>query len=317
MKIDDLYAAKKRLQPYLAQTPLLFSPLLTQTLKQKIWLKLETQQLTGSFKTRPAFNSILTHLEKASVQGVIASSSGNFAQGVAYAARELNINAMIVMTENTSSYKIERTKKLGAEVVLCGNSFEARHQTTNALAKETGRVLLHPYNSNETIAGDGTIGLELAEQLGDALNHEMTILVPVSGGGLIAGIALGLKTLYPQCKMIGVQPKKNGSLAASLQLGKCVNVGSIQTIADALVASMPGEKPFTLIQKYVDDVVLVTEEEIELATQFLIEQHKFVVEPGGAVTIAALLTKKILTKNCICIISGGNINLWSSLIAKK
>ncbi len=314
MKIDDLYAAKKRIQPYLAQTPLLLSSLLTKTLNQNIWLKLETQQLTGSFKTRPAFNNILMHLAKARAQGVIASSSGNFAQGVAYAARELNIKSMIVMTENTSLYKIERTKQLGAEVVLCGNSYEARHQTTDQLAKETGRLLLHAYDADETIAGDGTIGLEVSDALGETLNHEMAVLVPVSGGGLIAGIALALKTLHPHCRMIGVQPEKNGSLAAALQSGKCVPIGPVQTIADALVASMTGEKPFALIQKYVDDVVLVTEEEIELATQFLIEQHKLVVEPGGAVTIAALLAKKVLTKNCVCIISGGNIHLWAPLI---
>lgn len=311
MHIKDIYAARERLQPYLSTTPLLYSPLLQREFNKSIWLKLETQQPTGSFKPRPAFNSILVHLKAAREHGVIASSSGNFAQGVAFAARELSISAIIVMTENTSSYKIKRTKDLGAEVVLCGNSHEERVETTKQLQQKTGRVLLHPYDTEETIAGDGTLGLELSEQLGDILNENTAVLVPVSGGGLIAGIAFTVKTLYPKCKVIGVQPRANGSLSQSLQAGKCVNVGTVNTIADALVASMPGEVAFPIIRDYVDEVILVEEAEIKSATQFMIEQHKLVVEPAGATSIAALAGGKVTTANCVCVISGGNVSLWA------
>jgi len=306
MKIEDIYIAKKQLDPYLAPTPLLYSALLKKELQKDIWLKLETQQPTGSFKPRPAFNSILNQLPRAKTQGVVASSSGNFAQGVAYAAKELGIQATIVMMRKTSPFKIERTKALGAEVILCEDTHEDRIKTTQQFAEKSGAVLLHPYDSFETIAGDGTIGLELGDQLGEALN-EMSIIVPVSGGGLLAGIAFTLKTLYPHCRIIGVQPEANASMAYSLKKGKCVNVGSVNTIADALVASEPGQKPFAIIREYVDDIILVTENDIRSATRYLIEEHKLVVETGGAVGIAAIFRGLVTAEKCVCIISGGNI----------
>lgn len=312
MRIEDVYAAKERIKPYLPITPLLYSELLKNSLNKSVWLKLETQLPTGSFKPRPAFNSILTKLDEAKLHGVIASSSGNFAQGVAYAARELGIDALIVMTASTSPYKIQRTKNLGANVTICGDTHQIRLDTTARLQKETGRVLLQPYDSNETIAADGTIALELSTQLGEKLNHDMTVLVPVSGGGLIAGIAFTLKKLHPTCKVIGVQPRVNSSLALSLKEGQCVNVGTVKTIADALVASSPGEIPFKIIQRCVDDVILIEEDEIKSATEFLIEQHKLVIEPSGALGVAALFAKKVAGDNVICIMSGGNINLWKS-----
>lgn len=310
MNIDDIYIAETRIRPYLATTPVIYSSLLEKKLKKQVWLKLETQQLTGSFKTRPAFNSILADLELARKNGVIASSAGNFAQGVAFAAHELHIPATLVMMEKTIEYKINRTKQWGAEVILCGNTHEDRINTTTSLQQKTGRLLLHPYDSYETIAGDGTIGLEISQQLNDQLDANTSVLVPISGGGLIAGIALAIKTLHPACRIIGIQPKMNGSAFQSIQQGKCVNVGPVSTLADALIASMPGEKPFAIMQKYVDDILLVTEDEIASATEFLIEQHKLVVEPGAAVSIAALFAGKITTERCVCILSGGNINLW-------
>lgn len=309
MYINDIEVALERLQRYLPMTPLLFSPLLQREFNKNVWLKLETQQPTGSFKPRPAFNSILTHLQKARAHGVIASSSGNFAQGVAYAARELGISALIVMSKASSPYKIERTKALGAEVVLCENSTQARDQMTSQLQQQSGRLLVHPYDSNETIAGDGTIGLELAKQLGDELNH-FTVLVPISGGGLISGIAFTLKTLFPKVKIIGIQPKANEAVIQSLKAGHCIDVGFVQSSADALTCSKPGELAFSLIQKYVDDVILIDETAIQTATRFMLEQHKLVAEPAGAISIAAIQSGQISAANCVCIISGGNVDLW-------
>ncbi len=246
MDFDDFKAAHDRIKPFIATTPILQSHVLQRAFGKNVWLKLETQNPTGSFKPRPAFNSMLTHLQAAKERGVIASSSGNFAQGVAFAASVLNVNAMIVMTESTLAYKIQRTKSWGAEVVLSGDSHAARMALTNELCERTKRVLLHPYNSDETIAGDGTIGLELAAQLGDNLKYA-AILVPVSGGGLIAGIAFVLKSLYPSCKIIGIQPSVSATLAKSLQAGSVVTVEKFKTLADALIATAVGEKPFAII----------------------------------------------------------------------
>lgn len=310
MNINDIYAAKTRLAPYLSPTPLLYSHRLEKQLNKSIWLKLETQQPTGSFKPRPAFNSILSQLEAARARGVIASSSGNFAQAVAYAARELGVSALIVMAEKTSPYKIQRTKDFGAEVVLCGNQYEDRIETTRKLQAETNRVFLHPYDADTTIAGDGTLSLELDEQLGKELDDDMSILVPVSGGGLVAGIAFTMKTLHPHCKIIGVQPKNCSSLTKSLAAGKCINVGLVTTIADALGSSQLGEHAFALIQHYLDDVILIDETAINDTTRWMIEDHKLVVEPGGAIGIAALLTHQVKTKKCVCVVSGGNIQLF-------
>ena len=193
LELDPILEARQRLAPLLPPTPLVHSLALSRAAGLKVWLKLETQQPTGSFKIRPALNGALVHFEQARHAGVIASSSGNFAQAVAYAARELALDAQIVMMSNSSPYKIAETKALGAKVVLCGNTFEERWETTYRIQRETGRVLLHPYDSVETIAGDGTLGLELLEQLQGAF----TVVVPVSGAGLISGVATALKLSRP------------------------------------------------------------------------------------------------------------------------
>src|SRR5712692_5045128 len=198
MTLDPILEARRRLASHLRSTPLVFSTPLSRFAGRNVWLKLETQQPTGSFKVRPALNGALVHREAAAA-GVLASSSGNFAQGVAYAARELGLDAQIVMMSNSSPYKIAQTEALGANVVLCGNTFEERWETTYRLQRETGRVLLHPYDSPETIAGDGTLGLELIEQL----PGDFTVLVPVSGGGLISGVASAVKLSRPACRVIG------------------------------------------------------------------------------------------------------------------
>ena len=298
MDLQTIEAARRRLAPYLRPTPLVFSETL------QLWLKLETQQPTASFKVRPALNGALCKLEEARRAGVLASSSGNFAQAVAYAARRLDLDATIVMMGNSSPYKIAATEALGAKVVLCGNSFEERWETTYRLQRETGRVLLHPYDSEETIAGDGTLGLELLEQL----PGDFTAVVPVSGGGLISGVATALKLARPGCRVVGVQPAANGALAKSWEAGRRVNVGPVRTIADALVASTPGEHTFEIIRERVDQVVLVGEEEIATAVRELAVRQKVVVEPGGAVGVAAVLAGKVEWKGeLVCVASGGNI----------
>jgi threonine dehydratase len=305
MDMEQVRAARERLSRFLAPTPLVLSAALSSAAGRRVWLKLETQQPTASFKVRPALNGALVHLEQARRAGVLASSSGNFAQAVAYAAQLLGLDAQIVMTENSSPYKIAETEARGAKVVLCGNSFEDRWETTYRLQRETGRVLLHPYDSAETIAGDGTLGLELLDQL----QGEFAVAVPVSGGGLIAGISIAVKSLRPECSVIGVQPEANGAFYRSLEAGRPVNVGPVRTMADALVASQPGQCTFEIARRNVDRVVLVSEEEIAGAVRRLAWRQKIIAEPGGAVTVAALLSGKIPAgaQDVVCVISGGNV----------
>jgi threonine dehydratase len=305
MNLGPILEARRRLAPLLPATPLVYSWALSKATGRRVWLKLETQQPTGSFKVRPAMNGALVHLEEARRAGVLASSSGNFAQGVAWAAQELGLDAQIVMMANSSPYKIAETEALGAKVVLCGNTFEERWETTYRLQRETGRVLLHPYDSEETIAGDGTLGLELLEQL----PGEFQVVVPVSGGGLIAGIATAVKLSRPGCAVVGVQPEANGSMRRSLEAGQRVNVGPVRTVADALVASTPGERTFEIARERVDGVLLVSEEEILEAARFLAGRQKIIAEPGGAVGVAALLAGKVPASgtDVVCVISGGNV----------
>lgn len=309
MKIEDIYAARERIKNFITPTPLISSANLARETKKNVWLKLETQNPTGSFKPRPAFNGMLEHLEEAKQKGVIASSSGNFAQAVAYAAAQLGVDALIVMPEDTSPYKIQRTKNLGAAVALSGNTHEARMQLTTELQQKTGRVLLQPYDSCETVAGDATVGLELSEQLDDVLDQDTVILVPVSGGGLIAGISFVIKQLHPTCKIVGVQSKVSQSLEKSLSVGEPIYVGKYTTIADALVASKIGDIPFAIIKDNVDGAISIDEKHIAMATKYMLDQHKLVVEPASAIPIAAILTNNIAQQNIICILTGGNIDL--------
>ena len=270
-----------------------------------MWLKLETQQPTNSFKVRPALNAMLRHLDEARRRGVVTSSSGNYAQAVAYAARALDVNAQIVMMRKSSPLKVERTRQLGGEVVFCENTFQDRWKTVFRIQDETGRLLLHPFDSEETIAGDGTIGLELVEQI----ESDFCAVVPVSGGGLIAGIAAVVKTLRPGCCVIGVQPAANPSMALSVEKGKRVTVTPGPTLADALTVATPGERTFEIVRRRVDQVVLVEEAKIIEGVRTLAEEQKLVVEPGGAVGAAALLSDKIDRGNLdvVLILSGGNI----------
>lgn len=294
------------LYDFIAKTPLVFSYPLSALAKKRVWLKLETQQPTNSFKVRPAFVGILNHLDQCRREGVLATSSGNFAQGVAYAAALLGVKATIVITDDTSSYKVERTKKLGGEVVFCGNTFESRFETVERLRRERGGHVLHGFDSEDTILGNATIGFELIEQLRG--QGPFSVISPASGGGLISGISWALKEKSLDCKVFGAQPAAGGAIVESLKAGRRVNIGKVKTIADALVASMPGERTFEYIQKYVDGFTSVSESQITEAVQVLAAEQKLIVEPGGAVSVAALLAGNVATPHpdVVCILSGGN-----------
>jgi threonine dehydratase len=303
-------SARTRIAPHLpGPTPLLKSHSLSHRAGCDVYLKLETRQPTGAYKVRPALNGILTHLEAARNRGVLTTSSGNFAQAVAWAAHRLGVKACIVMTDDTAPYKVERTRALGAEVVFCGTTFESRFETVSRLEKERGSVVLHGFDSVETIAGDGTITLELIEQLG--AETPFTVLSPASGGGLISGLASTLAALDPsKYEVYGFQPERGGAIVKSLRAGTRLNVGKVHTIADALVASIPGERTFELIRKHCAGFDCVTEDEIRNATRHLIEEEKLWVEPGGAVSVAGLISGRLTPRHpsVVCILSGGNLD---------
>jgi threonine dehydratase len=302
--------ARVRSAPYLpGATPLIYSHVLSKKTGRNVYLKLESRQPTGAYKVRPALNGILSHLDAARARGVLTTSSGNFAQATAWAARELGVNACIVMTDDTAPYKIERTRALGAEVVFCGTTFESRFETVGRLEKERGSLVLHGFDSEETIAADGTIALELIEQLG--ADTPFTVISPASGGGMIAGIASTLRQQDPdRYQVVGYQPEQGGAIAKSLRAGGRLNVGKVHTIADALVASIPGERTFQLIQKYCPEFGLIPEDAIRFALRFAIEEEKIWAEPGGVVSVAGLLSQQVALKHptVVCIISGGNLD---------
>ncbi len=303
--VDEIEAARSRLAPYLHPTPLVESATLSHALGRRVFLKLESQQPAGAFKVRPAFNSILANLQGCRNKGVVTNSSGNFAQAVAYAATCLGVQATIVMMDGASAFKRVRTQRFGGDIVLCANSFSARFETTERIQRESGRLLVHPFNSRETIAGNGTLGQELIEQTAE----EFTVLAPISGGGLIAGIALGVKSARPGCRILGVQAAANPSMKLSLERGHPTATQPKASLADALTVPKPGSNTFPVIQRLVDDVILVSEVAMADAIRALAVDQKLVVEAGGAVSVAAAMAGTVPRGDSpiICIVSGGNI----------
>lgn len=304
--------ARERLAPYLQPTPLVRLAGLSQRLGFPVHCKLETLQPTGAFKVRPAFNGLLAQLDLARSKGVVASSSGNYAQAVAYAAAQLDIHARIVMMEGAPAVKRNRTRAYGAEVIDCGNTFPERLETTKRVQEETGALLLSAYDSLETIAGDGTLGLELLDQT----DSDLCVVVPMSGGGLISGIATAVKASRPECRVIGVQAEANPSFRASIDARKRITSNPSPSLADALQVATPGEHTFPIVQNLVDDIVLVTEDQMATAVRHLAVEERLVVEGGGAVGVAAALAGKIERKglDVVFVLSGGNIE--PSVLAK-
>jgi len=289
--------ARERLAPHLPPTPLVES--------DGLHLKLESLQPTGAFKVRPAMNSLLADLDRAKRKGVVTSSSGNFAQAVAWAATRLGVDAQIVMQRAASDFKRNRTRNFGGAVIPCDNTMEARAEATRRIVEETGRLLVHPYDSDETLAGDATVGLELLDQM----DGDFCVVAPISGGGLIGGIAAAVKQRRPGCQVIGVQPEANPSMRASIDADQRTSVSPKPSVADALVVSKPGERGFRMAQQYVDDVVLVSDDQMIDAVRRLAVQAKVVAEAGGAAPVAAVQSQKVRAGDLpiVCIISGGNV----------
>ncbi len=304
--LNDIIAAGKELPPVIVRTPLLFSQALSNLMGCALFLKAENLQITGSYKARAAFTILNRLAPEQKKKGAAISSSGNFAGAFAYMGRLLNIPTVVVMMQKTAPFKIARTQQYGAEVVLCENRFEARWETLDRLQAERGVAAINTFESPEVIIGHGVIGLEILEDLPDA----DVILVPISSGGLLAGVALAAKESNSKVKVIGVQPEGSNAMYLSFHSGKLQSIDQVNTICDALVATKPGALPFALVQKYVDDVVLVSDEAVKQATALLFEHAKLVVEPSGAVGVAALLSGTVAAagKKVVALLSGGNVS---------
>ena len=301
---EEITRASERLAAHLTETPLVESDFLSREMGRPVLLKLESMQPVGAFKVRAALNSILTHLDECRSAGVVTNSSGNFAQAVAYAAARLGVESTIVMMRGASVFKRGRTEAFGGNVVLCEDSFEARFATTERVRAESGRRLLHPYNSTETIAGNATLGLELIEQI----DGDFDLYVPISGGGLIAGTTLAVKAGRPNCRVFGVQAKANPSMRLSLEAGQPVRTEPAPSLADALTVLEPGSRTFPIVQRHVESVELVTEDDMAAAVRLLAVEQKLVVEPGAAVSVAAALrAARGSDRSVVCVLSGGNI----------
>jgi threonine dehydratase len=307
IKLADLHSAQSRLNGIAVRTHLIeFDPLDS---TRQLYLKPENQQPIGAFKLRGAYNKIASLSEAERKRGVISYSSGNHAQGVAYAARALQTKAVIVMPNNAPAIKRQATAKLGAEIVLVGPGSDERKVKAEELAAHHGYVIVPPYNDEKIIAGQGTIGLEILEDMPEV----ETVFSPVGGGGLISGVATAIKLVNPKVKVIGVEPELAADAQASFRSGKIVQFPAEQvsrTIADGLRTQSIGEINFEHIRRYVDDIVTVTEDEIRQAIKLLAANPATVAEPSGAVATAGFLFRHDQVPNTklnVAIISGGNI----------
>ncbi|MDR1834291.1 MAG: threonine ammonia-lyase [Fusobacteriaceae bacterium] len=307
VNLDLIKQAQKTIAGIAKKTPLIESHAFEQIEGARVYFKCENLQKTGSFKIRGAINKIASLTEEEKKRGVIASSAGNHAQGVALGATAQGIHSTIVMPETAPLAKISATKGYGAEVVLHGAAYDDAYEKACALQKEQNSVFLHPYNDPYVIAGQGTIALEILEDLPDV---DM-VLVPIGGGGMLSGIATGLKESRPDIEVIGVETANIPSMKVSIDNKKITTVPPGVTIADGINVRTPGDITFSIIQKYVDKIVTVTENEIADAVLFLMEKGKIVAEGSGATPLAAVLAGKVDCRNKkVCVlISGGNVDI--------
>ena len=307
--IDDIRKAQDTIKDIVKRTDILESTKLSLLTNANIYYKCENLQKTGSFKVRGACNKIANLTEEEKSKGVIASSAGNHAQGVALGAKMNSIEATIVMPSTAPLAKVTATKSYGANVVLEGLVYDDAYAKAVEIQKETGATFLHPFNDKYVIAGQGTIGIEIFEQMNNKVD---TILCPIGGGGIIAGIATAAKALNPNVKIVGVQTANIPSMYESMKSGKVTTAFKSTSIADGISVKTVGELTFNIAKDLIDEVVLVQEDEIAEAVLFLMENQKVVAEGSGAVTTAAILTCKYKPKeneNVVLIISGGNIDV--------
>lgn len=305
LTLDKIYHAAFTLKGVARTTDLLSSSSLKSN--THMYLKTENLQVTGSFKVRGAYYKISQLSDEQKKAGVIACSAGNHAQGVALSATKNGIKSIVCMPDGAPISKVEATKGYGAEVVLVPGVYDDAYNKALELQKEKGYTFVHPFDDEDVIAGQGTIGLEILDQL----DNIDAVVVPIGGGGLISGVAFAIKSLKPNIKVYGVQAANAPSMYESIKQKKQITLDAVSTFADGIAVKHPGDNTFEIVNKYVDDIVTVSEDEIAMAILTLMERQKLVSEGAGATSVAAVLSDKIPTegKNVVCIVSGGNIDV--------
>ena len=305
LTLDNVYRASHALKGVIRNTDVIYAPKLRSD--AEIYLKTENLQITGSFKVRGSYYKMSRLTEEEKARGVIACSAGNHAQGVALSAQKNGIKSVICLPDGAPISKVEATKSYGAEVCLVEGVYDDAYRRALELRDEKGYTFIHPFNDEDVIAGQGTIALEVIEQLPDL----DAIVVPVGGGGLISGVAYTVKTLCPNVKVYGVQAAGAPSMANSIRDGKIEELPSVSTIADGIAVKTPGTLTYEMCQKYVDEIVTVTDDEISAAILTLMEQQKLVTEGAGAAAVAAVMFNKVDVKGkkTVCVLSGGNIDV--------
>ena len=306
LSLDKIYHAAYVLKGVARKTDLIAAPQLVPGLDE-LYLKTENLQVTGSFKLRGAYYKISQLPKEALDKGIIACSAGNHAQGVALAATHMGVKSIVCMPDGAPIMKVENTRRLGAEVRLVPGTYDDAHDEAVRLQEETGATFIHPYDDEDVIAGQGTIGLEIMDTLDDV----DAVIVPVGGGGLISGVACAVKNLKPSCKVYGVQAKGASAMVDAFHAGKWGASDTAVTFADGIAVKNPGDLTFKMAKKYVDDMVTVSDDEIAAAILNLMERQKLVSEGAGAAPVAAAMFGKLPLqgKRTVCVISGGNIDV--------
>lgn len=303
LTLEMIQEAQEALRGVARRTPLDPAPMLG----KNVYIKAENLQLTGAFKLRGAYNKIRSLTPEEAAHGVIACSAGNHAQGIAISAAKLGIRSVICMPAGAPMSKVEATKGYGAEVVLVPGVYDDAAREAERLTREHGYTFAHPFDDPYVIAGQGTIGLEILEQLPEVEQ----VVVPIGGGGLISGIGMAVKTLKPSCRVVGVQAAGAASMYTSQRQGHCVELSAVSTIADGIAVKKPGALTFELCSRYVDEIVTVNEDEIASAMLQLIEGQKTVAEGAGATPVAAVMFGRVDTthRKTVCVVSGGNVDV--------
>ncbi len=317
LNLKKIYEAKKRIEGVVVETPLAYAPYLSELSQSNVYLKKENLQVTGAFKIRGAYNKIASLSQEQRACGVVAASAGNHAQGVALSASKFGIKAVIIMPESTPLTKVNGVKHFGAEVILAGSNYDEAYAYALKYGEQNKLTFIHPFEDEEVIAGQGTVGLEILQKC----ENIDAVVVPIGGGGLIAGIATAMKEKNPHIDVIGVSASGAPAFKESFDLKKAVDSTSVRTIADGIAVRDTSEVTLSYALKSVDKIVSVDDEEIASAILYLLEKQKLVVEGAGAVGVAALLHKKLEEykgKNIVLVLSGGNmdVTLLSVIIEK-
>ena len=305
MTIEHFKEARNVLRGVLNETRLIHSPFLSQSCGNQVYLKPENMQVTGAYKIRGAYYKISTMSEEEKYRGLVTASAGNHAQGVAYAARAAGVPATIVMPTTTPLVKVNNTKDYGAQVILHGDVFDEAAALAAKMSEEQGLTYVHPFNDLEVATGQGTIAYEIFQDLPDV----DVILVPIGGGGLAAGVSTLAKLLNPNVQVIGVEPVGAASMKASLDAGHVVTLPAATTIADGVAVKTPGDKVFPYVQKNLDEIITISDDELVAAFLDVMEKHKMIAENAGLVTVAALRHLQCRDQNVVSILSGGNMDV--------